>query len=530
MALELGKFAFDEGARSVFKNIVSVVNQNSTPMIRTGKEEDDKKRVFIMHDNRIYVFIVDKNTKIRPVRGASHSSPASNNSVSPCAVAGVASPESKDPGAEPAYTVAPPDASGTNNIQRMDIGSFVLSVGSYQDSRLIGSPRVNASGASNNCSPEQDLILSILATTEFRCYQATYTLFRILDNTALLAIIVLSIMSGTLREAYEGWTSQIVLVCAVGIEIFYDVMLNTNKYWCLQRLSIYIGLFLFAVYFAVVASMRHSHYYQLNQDGVKLVFVILCLRLLTFLLEEFVDYGIDCALHNALTDIFGNNKREMSIPTSTVYEGSFFAWGFYTMHEWEANQDGQRVPEKQPSGPIVALDDGTDLEAPGITQPLMTPSDRAVCSNAEEGNALSVEQEAQQEAQNVSVPIRRRTQTEIQLKPIQDGRICCSLILPGVFTVILAAIIALMGLVCAGLAYPACTCCGSSTKMKLYFSELFEEFSCLRRSTTQISAFRSWWSGGTNGQPAPSCRSCRPACCFGSTNGSMPVPNPVCEK
>jgi hypothetical protein len=268
---------------------VSVVNQTSTPLIM-----QINRLVFVLHDNRIYVF-------------------------------------------------------------------------ERTDAAILG-----GSESSTTATPEQTVILNLLTTPFFRFLSIIYIVFRIFDNTALIAVIVISVYQNRLSMPSN---SSLALMATIGLEIFYDVMLNVNKYWALQRLSFLIGIVLFVAYFIILLIKVCTH--EIGQDEFKPVLAIVSARLVAFLFEELVDVAIDCCLHNALHDLasgtapekdieLGNSttssrgclkilksifcrccsaktdaeRKELlehagttlkcmscSLPAGSTYKGSFFAWG-----------------------------------------------------------------------------------------------------------------------------------------------------------------------------------------------------------
>lgn len=120
-----------------------------------------------------------------------------------------------------------------------------------------------------------------------------YVLFRLLDNCAFLTVIVLSVMTGKFMAPTR---SQLALFSVLGLEIFYDVMLTVNKYWGLQRLSLQIGIVLFALYYFILSFMR----VHLDHQNFLLCLYVVTFRFCAFIIEELVDIGLDMCIHNVL--------------------------------------------------------------------------------------------------------------------------------------------------------------------------------------------------------------------------------------
>jgi len=141
---------------------------------------------------------------------------------------------------------------------------------------------------------------------------AMYLIFRLLDNIIFLAIIVLSIWNSKLTNPTP---EQLSLFSAIGLEIFYDIMLQTNKYWFLHRLSIYIAIVLYGIYTYVII---------INYSGedLQLIARILGARFIAFFFEECVDIAIDGELHNDLLRL-QKEKPKLASSTSTDVISSF---------------------------------------------------------------------------------------------------------------------------------------------------------------------------------------------------------------
>mmetsp|Transcript_125992 Transcript_125992/g.251465 ORF Transcript_125992/g.251465 Transcript_125992/m.251465 type:complete len:209 (-) Transcript_125992:176-802(-) len=91
-------------------------------------------------------------------------------------------------------------------------------------------------------------------------------------------------------------TGQIAVYSAIGVELFYDVLLFTSKFWFLERLSPYIGFGLYLMYFTIVYILQSPSY----------VWWVLLVRLAAFVIEESVDIAIDLEMHNDLILICDN--------------------------------------------------------------------------------------------------------------------------------------------------------------------------------------------------------------------------------
>jgi len=170
--------------------------------------------------------------------------------------------------------------------------------------------------SSSSSSTEQNVILNLLTTPKYRAMSAMYIIFRLMDNISLLSIIVLSIIHGALTTPTAA---NLALFSAIGLEVFYDVMLQTNKYWILERLSIYIGLVLYFIYGGIVWWKNFQGDYSL--DDLRVVLAVLGIRFIAFILEECVDIAIDGELHNDLLDL-EKQKNEQNLASQQVNENT----------------------------------------------------------------------------------------------------------------------------------------------------------------------------------------------------------------
>jgi hypothetical protein len=251
----------------------------------------------------------------------------------------------------------------------------------FHDNRIFAFEKKQASDDASSSSSEQNVLLDLLTTPKYRAMSAMYIIFRLLDNISLLLIFVLSIMNNgfTIPTSAE-WA----LFSAIGLEVFYDVMLYTHKYWTLQRLSIHIGIVLYCVY-AVIVAWKHSNG-DYTPNELHTVIVVLSIRFFTFIIEECVDIAIDGELHNDLLKLQNRKDQEtkdqetrehqetredpernveqneidtssllsrskfksymdvsnaVKMPQDVDYKGSFFAWGsksVFTREVWTKDQ------------------------------------------------------------------------------------------------------------------------------------------------------------------------------------------------
>src|SRR5699024_607527 len=72
---------------------------------------------------------------------------------------------------------------------------------------------------------------------------------RLIDNTAFLLIIILSILNW---KVVFLTSEDFALIGVILIELFYDVMMLTHVFWFLQRMSFYIGLLLYVGYYPLI--------------------------------------------------------------------------------------------------------------------------------------------------------------------------------------------------------------------------------------------------------------------------------------
>lgn len=191
---------------------------------------------------------------------------------------------------------------------------------------------------------EQDLVMNILTTRGFRSLNFMYLIFRLLDNIGFVAIIVLSIYYGDFKVP-DG--AQLALYGTIGLEAFYNLMITINKYWNLQRLSLYIGFLLFSIYFGIVDWMYQNDD-SFTYDNYVVTMWIVCIRLLSFLAEEMVDIGIDRCLHNMLV-LIQRVERTNGLMHATVDRGCCLD-AYSRMSQWcKGNEAGELLLEENTS-------------------------------------------------------------------------------------------------------------------------------------------------------------------------------------
>jgi len=142
-----------------------------------------------------------------------------------------------------------------------------------------------------------------LTTAKFRMMGFLYSGYHLVDNTLFLLIIIMSIINNGFKMPSHH---EIALFAAIGVEGFYDIMLYTHRYWILQRLSIYIGIVLYTIYFVIVG-MISAGVVTNPEVPIEVVWYVLGVRCSAFVLEELVDIMIDIQLHNDLVKL--NSER-----------------------------------------------------------------------------------------------------------------------------------------------------------------------------------------------------------------------------
>jgi hypothetical protein len=442
-----------------FDHAVGVVNQNATPMhkiIWSNGKNGRKCRVFVLHDNRIFVFL----RKISDLTA--------------------------------------PTAPLTSGDVRVDVEEVDYT----------------------NTTPEQALILNILTTPKFRVYQMMYILFYLLDNTALAVIVVLSIITGTFDMAfYIGVGREIALVSAVGVEIFYDIMLNANKYWALQRVSFYIGLLLFAVYFTVVGVKKLRGDYDDDHD-YWVIMGVLIFRLGAFLLEEFVDIGIDCCMHNTLAEAYhvkvpkrnstaaSVDQKDIKFPGGLVYEGSFLAWGFHSVYQWIEDHDDQPGLVRGNAMYNYVANAKTDpgaAAADALKQSLLS---HQLQSQAQQPQQQQPQQQEQAPSVVTSSPLvtpeasvaSSRSSSMSSIWSIADTEqpreedlaefsswwLCPLFLFPAILTFALASIVSFMALLASHVVFFVGRLFTSTTNYKHYCREMLDEYRVLQEMKSEV--------------------------------------------
>lgn len=153
----------------------------------------------------------------------------------------------------------------------------------------------------------QNILLRLQASLKYRLLDSLFLSFRLTDNLMLLTMIVLTVLKHG-KFTYPD-RNQIAVYSAIGVELFYDVLLMTSKFWFLERRSPYVGLgdlkpdleystklVLYLMYFTIVYILKSPLY----------VWYVLLIRLAAFLSEESVDIAMDLEMHNDLIHICDN--------------------------------------------------------------------------------------------------------------------------------------------------------------------------------------------------------------------------------
>jgi len=168
------------------------------------------------------------------------------------------------------------------------------------EQNTVSKEQKSSDDAVASSSSEQNMMLNLLTTPKYRAMSALYIIFRMCDNSTFLLIIILSLMNliaGNEPQIIWPQGTDLALLLTIGLEVFYDVLLYTHQYWFLQRLSIHIGLTLFAIYGIIVTIKQYS------PSDFTLVFRVLIVRFVAFCFEELVDIAIDGELHNDLLEL-----------------------------------------------------------------------------------------------------------------------------------------------------------------------------------------------------------------------------------
>ena len=170
------------------------------------------------------------------------------------------------------------------------------------DNRIFAFEKLKIVDAGVGCSSsEQNLLLNLLTTPRYRVMSALYVLFHLIDDINLIAIIVLTLIKGKLEAPTP---QQYALFSVFCLDLFQTVILNINRYWFLQRLSIYFGLTLYGCYAVIIYLKRESKDDALQDNtSFLLVVAIVGIRFFAYILEEMVDLTIDAMMHNDLLAI-----------------------------------------------------------------------------------------------------------------------------------------------------------------------------------------------------------------------------------
>eukprot|EP01084_Bolivina_argentea_P255239 429237_1 len=148
------------------------------------------------------------------------------------------------------------------------------------------------------------VMISILTTRKYRLLQSFYTLSRVLDYVMLASLILLLLLDNDYDNFSHIIEKYWLIFMVIGLEIFYDVLEFIVKIWILNRLSIYIGVVLYILYF--FALFVYEKYTSTT------VTVLFGLRFLAFVLEEATDYCIDLELEYDLN--VGKGIHKLDVP------------------------------------------------------------------------------------------------------------------------------------------------------------------------------------------------------------------------
>lgn len=143
----------------------------------------------------------------------------------------------------------------------------------------------------------EKIMLHFLTSPKYRILNTLYFFFRTADSILLLTIIVLTMMQYSKRGVFElviPSYKQYTVLSAIGLELFSDIMHSTSKFWFLERLSVYVGMCLYAVYFLIAYHNLGDKMF--GKDAY--VTWVLVIRLVAFVFEECLDIAIDCEMHN----------------------------------------------------------------------------------------------------------------------------------------------------------------------------------------------------------------------------------------
>ncbi len=285
-------------------NVMTLNNQNTLLLEYQRMLVDDNVSMtkilsFILHDNRIYVFerFIPKPKDDRDLELASCTRPISQ----PFRPISGEIPDSSNPlhpssrGRKESNVSVLSGTDGTTNgtWKEMDQGKEVY------DTAVS--------------TPAKDLIQNILTSPGFRLLTFMYLFFQLVDDSTFIAIVVSTIYHGaTSSGSPSGDTYSLYFV--IGLEIFYDILLAVNKYWILQRVSVFIALSLFVSYFTILNEIRNNE--GMSDERYRTLTALLLFRFFFFLFEECIDVYIDCSIHNIL--LTAQHCRDNNIH---LYEG-----------------------------------------------------------------------------------------------------------------------------------------------------------------------------------------------------------------
>ena len=137
------------------------------------------------------------------------------------------------------------------------------------------------------------LFLTMLTTEKYRKLSSFYFIFRLTDNTMLLALVVGMLMGDGDNSLKGVFNRNIAVFGVLAVEFFYGVMEYTVRIWLLNRLALYIGFALYILY-----CMAFTYY----RIWSPLVVILLGIRFIAFISEVSVDYAIDKELENDLIE------------------------------------------------------------------------------------------------------------------------------------------------------------------------------------------------------------------------------------
>jgi hypothetical protein len=163
----------------------------------------------------------------------------------------------------------------------------------------------------------QELMLQFQTCPKYRVLNTLYFAFRTADSVLLVTILVLTLIDHRDSHAWHLVVpsyKEYMVFGAAGLELFHDIMKLTSKFWFLERLSVYFGICLYALYFFIC-------YHALGDDMFKAdsyVVWVLVIRLLAFVFEECLDIAIDCEMHNDWVLVCGHWSAKDTFPYTDV--------------------------------------------------------------------------------------------------------------------------------------------------------------------------------------------------------------------